>query len=231
MGARAYTQRELDYIDNNAGHTLYKVIGKRLGRSQGGIKNVIPRHGLTNDHGYLTIVEIVREYHTFTYRVRKLLAEGRIQGRRRGRGEWIISPDEITPEIEAYLRAPKQRWRTSEWKDPDYNKKYGMTQYLCDGKRYRIPAIWRTKYTREEINEMVRKVRNQDELNAVTTLFGRKKWNKIKLLAEYYELMPEQILEKVIDSGIEALNKERVQSSKAQDKERQFRRATLIGTH
>lgn len=206
---KRYTQEEIDYIDEHAGHMTWAQIGRNLGRSGRAVMARARREKISTDSGFMTIWDICRHYKITPYRVRKAIKSGQIKASRRGRGVWIVDPQALTPTIVAMLTAPNKTWVNEVWSDPNYNTRNSYITVKVDKKPSRIPAAWHQKYTREQIRMRVRSARLQADTTAFITLFGKSQLLTIKTMAEKKGLMTEEAVAIVIEEGIKALRRKR----------------------
>lgn len=138
-----WTEAEESYLRERAGLDRLSVIAAHLRRSYGAVRNRLAEMGLTvrANQGWLSAADVAREYQCPYHRVTDLLRSGALAGTLdQVRNCWRVDPEDITPEVEALLRAPK-RTHTSVPPDvADYRKRYGLVKKLIGGKMRLVEA-------------------------------------------------------------------------------------------
>ena len=132
-----WTPEEETYLETYAGITFLENIGKHLRRSGPACKRRLYSMGTTarENQGLLSAAELAQEFDCSCHRIRRLLIAGTIKGKYdRPRNRWQVNMEDITPQIESLLRAPKQTHKTWPTDKGDYYQRYGIRRHLINGK-------------------------------------------------------------------------------------------------
>ena len=140
-----WTKEEDAYLLDHAGIKTLADIGKHLGRSYNSVRARIgPRClGITAraNQGWLSAAEVSRHYRCSYQRVRNLLVAGTLTGHRdRTRNRWQVDLAEVTPEVEALLRAPKRTHTQTHPDLADYDRRNNLVRKQVGSRVVRVKA-------------------------------------------------------------------------------------------
>lgn len=137
-----WTQEDDDYLLDWAGSQTLKIIAKRLGRSWPACKRRLYDLGAGRARdvaGYLSAMQVAKEYNCPLSRVKKLIASGELPAHRvQGGHYWRIDPEDCE-KLRAVLSAPKTRsYRTTPPSHGDYDRRYGLRRVRVNGRIVRV---------------------------------------------------------------------------------------------
>ncbi len=141
---RTWSEAHDTLLLQQAGVRTLTALAVVLHRSYGSLHRRLMHHGTKarTNQGTLSAAEVAREFNCPYHRVRLLLIDGSIPGRRhRHDNRWVVNLDELTDEHRALLAAPKQTWTASPPDLGDYEKRYGLG---------RVNGVRRQKEGRDE---------------------------------------------------------------------------------
>lgn len=138
MGYAEWSDEENDYLLEHAGEETLKIIGAHLGRSWSACKRRLYdlKAGRARDvPGYLSAMQVAREYHCPLSRVHTLIATGELPAFKvKGGHYWRVNPIDIKGDLERKLRAPKRRsYKTSPPDVGDYYQRYNIRRLMVGG--------------------------------------------------------------------------------------------------
>lgn len=126
--------KEKEYLLAYAGTKTLEAIAKRLRRSYGAVRKELQSYGLRarDNEGYLSAAQLAKELPCSCDRLRRFLNAGKIPGAKvdKVRNRWKIDPFSITPELEAFLTAPRKTHNTWPLDVGDYYARYGITRSI-----------------------------------------------------------------------------------------------------
>lgn len=139
-----WTQEDDDYLLDWAGSQTLKIIAKRLGRSWPACKRRLYDLGAGRARdvaGYLSAMQVAKEYNCPLSRVKKLIASGELPAHRvQGGHYWRIDPEDCE-KLRAVLSAPKTRsYRTTPPSHGDYDRRYGLRRVRVNGRIVRVAS-------------------------------------------------------------------------------------------
>lgn len=134
-----WTDRENEYLLDNAGKLTLASIAEHLGRSYPATRARLNKwYGIKSRHnqGYLSAADLAKEFKCPCHRIRMALAAGIIKGRfDKRRNRWQIDLKDLTPAALVILRQPKLKsYRTTPPDMGDYYQRYGITRSIRSGK-------------------------------------------------------------------------------------------------
>ncbi|MFH0808978.1 MAG: hypothetical protein V2A77_00685 [Pseudomonadota bacterium] len=137
-----WTSDEDEYLLEHAGELTLAKIAKELNRSYQAVRARLSKvHHTTarTNQGHLSAAELAKEYNCSCHRIRAALRSGKLPGKYdRCRNRWQVFLEDLTPEMEAFLRRPKDTYKTSETDVGDYYRRYGIHRKLVNGRIVRI---------------------------------------------------------------------------------------------
>lgn len=139
-----WTQEDDDYLLERAGEVTLKIIAKQLGRSWPACKRRLYDLGAGRARdvaGYLSAMQVAKEYNCPLSRVKKLIASGELPAHRvQGGHYWRIDPEDCE-KLRAVLSAPKTRsYRTTPPSHGDYDRRYGLRRVRVNGRIVRVAS-------------------------------------------------------------------------------------------
>jgi len=126
-----WTADEDEYLLATAGSMRLVDIAARLNRSYQAVRVRVGSKGFglhaRQNQGYLTAMELAKEYGCSYHRVLGFLYEDKLKGRyRRELHRWEVDPVDVTPEIVRLLTAPRRTHKTYPLDVGDYYQRYGI---------------------------------------------------------------------------------------------------------
>ncbi len=129
---------DVQYLLTYAGVKTLAQIAQEFGRTYSSVRGKLNKEiGVKARHnqGYLSAAELSKQYRSPYHRVRDLLAAGTIPGEfDETRNCWRVDLADLTPDMEALLKAPKTRsYRTTPPDLGDYYHRYGIHRTTASG--------------------------------------------------------------------------------------------------
>lgn len=139
-----WTQEDDDYLLEHAGEQTLKIIGKHLGRSWMACKRRLYDLGAGRARdvsGYLSAMQVAKEYNCPLSRVMKLIRSGELPAKRvQGGHYWRIAPEDCE-RLKVTLSAPKTRsYKGSPPSLGDYDRRYGYRRIQVNGRTVRVAS-------------------------------------------------------------------------------------------
>ena len=141
-GWNEWTPEEEEYLLEHAGNKTLRLIGAHLGRSWAACKRRLYELGAGRARdvsGYLSAMQVAKEYNAPLSRVKKLIATGELPARKvQGGHYWRIDFEDITPEIQALLTKTKGTHKSTPPDLGDYERRYGLRRLRVNGLQVRV---------------------------------------------------------------------------------------------
>lgn len=139
-----WTQADDDYLLERAGEQTLKIIGKHLGRSWMACKRRLYDLGAGRARdvsGYLSAMQVAKEYNCPLSRVMKLIRSGELPAKRvQGGHYWRVAPEDCE-RLKATLSAPKTKsYQGSPPSLGDYDRRYGYRRIRVNGRTVRVAS-------------------------------------------------------------------------------------------
>lgn len=140
----AWLPEEDDYLRTYAGQRSLKRIARSLHRTFYGVKSRLNKDlklRAKDNQGFLSAAQLARDYNCSYSRIRHALEDGKIPGAYHPlHHKWQVNPREFTPEIVAFLQAPKRSHKTWPTDVGDYDSRHNLRRKIIDGRIVRLPA-------------------------------------------------------------------------------------------
>jgi hypothetical protein len=139
MGGYKWTESKIFELNTLAGKHTQDQIAKIMGISHLRVKNRMSRDNLSNRPDGLTIPQVALEYGCSVTRVRNMIDRNQLTATRISKeSAWCVDPDDIGPEEEKLLRAPKETW-TGPVNHPPMRFSAGEQRWTLPDTRIEMP--------------------------------------------------------------------------------------------